>query len=350
MGILNEQQLTRARTYISSNRGRNPISLLMELGQLLHVTPEFNTREDETSTVHQHVFVCEVRFAQFTESADGYNKRRVKSEAAKHMIEFLQLATPSSCLSRGGREFETARKSANLGQPYTMQRTSASATSNESNDYIGNAVGNLQEYCAANELELPLYTFTQEQSPGNNSRYTAAVKIPGYPSMEAEPKSSKAEAKQLAAYKMYTALQNGREDRTDVTTIQASDDPLDSLKNSFKNFSLKDGGKPSSAKGKAMNQVIEVMKEVVSDSTCKDALSGNKYSAVEKVTMIASSGKFEIAFHHEENADGTSHLCLLEAKNGLCLVCHGIADTKPQAIERAADSLLSLIDFFANST
>lgn len=260
----------------------------MELGQLLHVTPEFNTREDETSTVHQHVFVCEVRFAQFTESADGYNKRRVKSEAAKHMIEFLQLATPSSCLSRGGREFETARKSANL--------------------------------------------------------------IPGYPSMEAEPKSSKAEAKQLAAYKMYTALQNGREDRTDVTTIQASDDPLDSLKNSFKNFSLKDGGKPSSAKGKAMNQVIEVMKEVVSDSTCKDALSGNKYSAVEKVTMIASSGKFEIAFHHEENADGTSHLCLLEAKNGLCLVCHGIADTKPQAIERAADSLLSLIDFFANST
>ena len=115
MGSLNEQQLARARTYINSNRdSRNPISLLMELGQLLHIFPEFNTREHEMSTVHQRVFVCEVRFAQFRKSADGYSKKRVKNEAANCMIEFLRLSPPSSCLSRGGREFETARTSANL--------------------------------------------------------------------------------------------------------------------------------------------------------------------------------------------------------------------------------------------
>ena len=60
-----------------------------------------------------------------------------------------------------------------------MQQTSAAAASNECNDSIGNAVGNLQEYCAAYELEHPVYTFTQEQSPGNNSRYIAAVQVWG---------------------------------------------------------------------------------------------------------------------------------------------------------------------------
>ena len=125
MGSLNEQQLARARTYINSNRGRNPISLLMELGQFLHISPEFNTREHEMSTVHQHVFVCEVRFAQFTKSADGYNKKRVKSEAANCMIEFLRQPPPSSCLSRGGREFETARTSANLVRAFCNEDLSA---------------------------------------------------------------------------------------------------------------------------------------------------------------------------------------------------------------------------------
>ena len=168
--------------------------------------------------------------------------------------------------------------------------------------------------------------------------------------MEAGPTPSKADAKQLAAHKMYTALKNGREDRTDFTTMQASDDAVDSLKNSFRNISLNDGDKSSSANGKVMNDVIEVVKAVVSDSTCKNVLSGKEYSAVEKVTMISSSGKFGIDFHDEVNADSTSHLCLLEAKIGFGLVCHGIAADQREAMELAADSLLSLINFFANST
>ena len=58
-----------------------------------------------------------------------------------------------------------------------MQKNSAAAAPNERNDCIGNAVGNLQEYCAAYHLDHPQYTFTQEESPGNNNRYTAAVKV-----------------------------------------------------------------------------------------------------------------------------------------------------------------------------
>ena len=125
MASLNRLQLTKARTYINSNgSGRNAISLLMELGQLLRVSPVFETWEAEKSTVHLHVFVCEVTFADFTERAEGYNKKHVRSDAAKRMIELLRQPTLSPRLSKDARVYETARTSANLVRAFCNENLS----------------------------------------------------------------------------------------------------------------------------------------------------------------------------------------------------------------------------------
>ena len=94
MGTLTDSQLSQAKQYIEANgNGRNPISVIMEIGQLLHIRPEFETFEPKHSTAHLHVFVCDVKFGNSQVRVEGYNKKRVKTEVAKKMIERLMEAS-----------------------------------------------------------------------------------------------------------------------------------------------------------------------------------------------------------------------------------------------------------------
>ena len=90
MGSLSRSQLAQAERHITRyGQGRNPISILMELGQLLHISPDFEIFEPEQSTVHLHVFKCVVRFGSCIAEAEGYSKKLVKAAAAKNMTEEL---------------------------------------------------------------------------------------------------------------------------------------------------------------------------------------------------------------------------------------------------------------------
>ena len=114
MANLTRKQLSQAEKYITSyGRGRNSISVLMELGQLFHISPEFNSHEPQHSTVHLHVFICTVNFANYIEEAEGHNKKRVKADAAKKMLDRL-LHEARSVVFRGDERMETTRISSNL--------------------------------------------------------------------------------------------------------------------------------------------------------------------------------------------------------------------------------------------
>ena len=110
MANLTKWQLSEAENFITScGPGRNPISVLMELGQLFHISPGFDTYEPEHSSVHSHVFVCIVNFATFIEESEGHNKKRVKTDAAKKMLDRLLHEARSVVLLRGAERMETTR-------------------------------------------------------------------------------------------------------------------------------------------------------------------------------------------------------------------------------------------------
>ena len=89
MASLTSSHLQQAQKYITSGgAGKNPISLVMELGQLLHISPVFNSYEPpDLSSIHQHVFVCEVTFANLKVKCQGFNKKQVKTDVARKLIE-----------------------------------------------------------------------------------------------------------------------------------------------------------------------------------------------------------------------------------------------------------------------
>ena len=111
MENLTRPQLARAEQYITScGNGRNPISVLMELGQQLHISPEFDSYEPQYSTVHLHVFNCKVKFAQYDVEAQGHNKKRIKTDAAKKMLDRL-LNEAKSVVLRGDERVGAPRVS-----------------------------------------------------------------------------------------------------------------------------------------------------------------------------------------------------------------------------------------------
>ena len=91
MNLLSGNSLAKAKTLIDqSGAKKNSISLLMELGQLLHSSPTIEVYEHQTlSSVHQHVFVCDVKFFQYSVEAVGYNKKKLKGDAATAMVDKL---------------------------------------------------------------------------------------------------------------------------------------------------------------------------------------------------------------------------------------------------------------------
>lgn len=134
MSNIDKTRILKAKKYATkSGATRNPISTLMEIGQLLHITPEFDCFEHETSTVHLHVFICQVKFANYSSEARGYRKKLVKTEAAKKLLEyFIERADGSNFTSSidGARrdERETNGRSTVLCQV----RTNAGTLSQES--------------------------------------------------------------------------------------------------------------------------------------------------------------------------------------------------------------------------
>lgn len=92
MAGLTPSQLGQAASYLrTSSASKNPVSLVMELGQLLHITPQFDVFEPrEISSIHQHVFACNAQFGGYQEKATGYNKKKVKTDAAKQLIDRIK--------------------------------------------------------------------------------------------------------------------------------------------------------------------------------------------------------------------------------------------------------------------
>ena len=170
----------------------------------------------------------------------------------------------------------------------------------------------------------------------------------GYPSVKSESLNTKKEAKKLAADKMYATIVRRSDDNTDNATVQATEhvSHMDALRNDFTNLQVVDKDEPLTLKGKY--PIIETLKRICSDDDCKEILLHRKgFSAMERITELSKAGKFTVEFHNETSPNGDSHMCLLEAKIDNGLVCHGIADTPPQAKELAADNMLSLIRFFS---
>ena len=102
MAGLSPSQLSQAASYLrTSSASKNPISMVMELAQLLHVTQQFDVFEPkEISSVHQHVFTCEVQFARYEVQATGYNKKKVKTDAAKQLIDRIKSDAEHAPLQR----------------------------------------------------------------------------------------------------------------------------------------------------------------------------------------------------------------------------------------------------------
>ena len=102
MAGLSPSQLSQAASYFrTSSASKNPISMVMELAQLLRITPQFDVFEPrEISSVHQHVFACKVQFAGYQEKVTGYNKKKVKTDAAKQLIDRIKRDAEHAPLQR----------------------------------------------------------------------------------------------------------------------------------------------------------------------------------------------------------------------------------------------------------
>lgn len=165
--------------------------------------------------------------------------------------------------------------------------------------------------------------------------------------MQSESLNTKMEAKKLAAHKMYTTIVKQSEDNTDNATTQATEDfsNLDTLGYNLAKLQVAEEDELTAPRGKS--SIIGKLKNIFSD--CKKILSPELgYSAVDRVTMLSKSENFPIEFHLETSPNGDSHLCLLEAKIGNGLVCHGIEVSQSKAKELAANNMLSLISFFCS--
>ena len=184
--------------------------------------------------------------------------------------------------------------------------------------------------------------------------YFYLLQVQGLPAVQSDLSSSKSDAKQSAAHKLYLVItkEDTKIDKEDTKKIEATGESYDinSLQCYLKNLVLAVDEKPATAeaKPKVQSRIVSALKELRLDESQIAHLQGKGLSALEKLTMMASLKDFDINFHCTGNANGTSHLCLVEAKFGESVVCHGIADNEPQAMENAADSMLSLLSFFSN--
>ena len=143
-------------------------------------------------------------------------------------------------------------------------------------------------------------------------------------------------------------LQEKEEDESQKAQSGDENIAVDTLRSRIKGMKLLVEEELTASPPTGKSQIVRVLKTVNLDTKCREALAlGEDYSAVEKLRMISESGNFDVDFHIETSPDGESHMCLVEAKIGVDLVCHGIASSQPEAEEIAAGNMLSLIGFFS---
>ncbi|XP_065061278.1 RISC-loading complex subunit tarbp2-like [Rhopilema esculentum] len=206
---------------------------------------------------------------------------------------------------------------------------------------IANWVGRLQEYLVKYERGLPDYKF-EESNDKIRNLYSATVKIPGVRGAYQATAYNKADAKQLAAKKMFNAISKSGSEGTQAA--QASQDRLSvrTLRSYLKNHTEEKPANADSGQDDSFETFVDAFSKI-------DFEEGNPektiQTSIEVLKRLSTLEKFDIEYH-DVPTTRNSYLCLLEAKIGQSLVCHGIGENRPQAMEKAAESMLELVRFF----
>ena len=90
---MEDRKIHEMMNFISSseNKGKNPVSLLMEVGAQFRETVIFNFLHDlELSP--QKTFICEVEMGRLVTKCQGmgFNKKVAKANAAEQVLEFIK--------------------------------------------------------------------------------------------------------------------------------------------------------------------------------------------------------------------------------------------------------------------
>lgn len=284
MNLLSGNSLAKAKTLIDqSGAKKNSISLLMELGQLLHSSPTIEVYEHQTlSSVHQHVFVCDVKFFQYSVEAVGYNKKKLKGDAATAMVDKLYNAMDAN---------EEASKLNEQQQPIVVARRNIVPQASAKPSVLGTSnKDNWKQTCSLSP------TTTLQKSETLKNRLGIRALNHHLQRLGSQPEQS---------------VDTAATERPVWSELKGSDF-IDKF------------GKLDVAKSQSIDGVT---------------------TALERLKILAQEEKFNTKFYDVESSDAV-HLCLVEARMCSVFVCHGMGDSEPQAREDAAENLLSVIKIF----
>eukprot|EP00794_Sanderia_malayensis_P015300 gene15300-16877_t len=291
MSGLSSQELEIAKRYIdSSGSAKNPISLIMELGQLLHYAPVFEPYEDQDSSVHQHIFNCRAIFHGYEVEAKGFNKKKVKTKAAELLVDRIlkdidansTAMTPPSGRCRISSRFQYPRTTGSLvRQP--LGKTSVTNTiprqgRMEVPSHGSSPLSGVSE--KVDNVNSPLRAFDQQLRKMNNSPTSTTPIVNGGVVEEREEKEKEVEH-------FFVPPESISPGVSEITT------------------------------------------------------------ALEKLTILSQKEDFKVTYYDLGKHDDI-HLCLVKANLQSNFVCHGTGENIPQARENAAENLLRVVNFFKN--
>lgn len=150
-----------------------------------------------------------------TAEGRGFRKKDARHDAAKRLLDKLAGLN----ISYGYYfDIEAASESSKLKVP--GEKTSSGVSSNDLkattlptlNIQIGNFVGALQDFCAMNKLDNPIYELVGEMSVNNVMQFDFSCTISGLNLSTSETASSKKLAKQRSAEEMWKIVNQQQSD------------------------------------------------------------------------------------------------------------------------------------------
>lgn len=335
-----EKEVTELGNKIEINYmpSKTPVSVLQELLSRRGITPSYELVQIE-GAIHEPTFRYRVSYIDkdvpFTAMGAGRSKKEAKHSAAKSLIEKM-----SGIITCDAQNMALNPSNA-LGEEL--------GCNNFDDNAMGNPIGLLQELCMSRRWPPPTYETELEVGLPHERQFTISCSVLKF--NEIGQGKSKKISKRIAAYKMFTLLQENPLDQNQIFdldgSLELSQRQVTNILNRYTD--LKDAHIPTLTNQHSfkVSQFHKTLKATFGQTLIKlqsSCLNDDKLNYVQFLQEIASEHQFEVTYVDiEEKTYDEHYQCLVQLSTLPVAVCHGSGCTLVDSQTNAAKNALEYL-------